>query len=265
MQRNNRPLGQGAQGETALGDGGPPTWALSMPPDVFHADTVGSLTAMAGRQANKRASALRPSFELPAGRYVSLERASRDCVYKATGPQGLFFGIRIIEISFVEKTTCPWRATRERPTKITPSRTYRAKKRAVENRACSFSAEFAPSSHLLASLQWRRCRTFRPLDGAQREVTPLVERSAKPRPIVSDDGTAFTSNAMLAGHASARSADTSLRAASRCRTAFVKASTAGGRGAPQRESLPQPRGCCARAEPVGQSAQWRPEPNAHER
>jgi len=59
-----------------------------------------------------------------------------------------------------------------------------------------------------------------------RELTTLMERRGKPGMIVSDNGTEFTSNAMLAWRRTTRSSGISSRRASRCRTASARASTA---------------------------------------
>ncbi|MGY3408328.1 putative transposase [Bradyrhizobium sp. GM5.1] len=56
-----------------------------------------------------------------------------------------------------------------------------------------------------------------------RELTALIEQRGKPGMIVSDNGTEFTSNAMLAWASSTSSIGTSLRRASRCRTGSAKA------------------------------------------
>ena len=60
-----------------------------------------------------------------------------------------------------------------------------------------------------------------------RELTALIEQRGKPGMIVSDNGTEFTCNAMLAWCKDTRSTGTSSRRASRCRTASSRASTAG--------------------------------------
>ena len=59
-----------------------------------------------------------------------------------------------------------------------------------------------------------------------RELTAIVERRGKPGMIVSDHGTEFTSNAMLAWSKDTASTGTSSRPESRCRTASSRASTA---------------------------------------
>ena len=58
-----------------------------------------------------------------------------------------------------------------------------------------------------------------------RELTAIIERHGKPGLIVSDHGTEFTSNAMLAWSQDIASNGTSSRRASRCRTASSRAST----------------------------------------
>jgi putative transposase len=59
-----------------------------------------------------------------------------------------------------------------------------------------------------------------------RELTGLIERRGKPNMIVSDNGTEFTSNAMLAWTQDNTSCGILSRRESRCRTASVRASTA---------------------------------------
>ncbi|MGY4427988.1 transposase InsO family protein [Bradyrhizobium sp. F1.13.1] len=68
-------------------------------------------------------------------------------------------------------------------------------------------------------------------------MTALINQRGKPGMIVSDDGTEFTCNAMLACRRRTRSTGTSLRRASRCRAASVKASTAGMRDELLNETL----------------------------
>lgn len=61
-----------------------------------------------------------------------------------------------------------------------------------------------------------------------RELDRVIETRGCPRMIVSDNGTEFTSNAILAWQEEQRSSassGTTLRPASRCRTALSKAST----------------------------------------
>lgn len=60
-----------------------------------------------------------------------------------------------------------------------------------------------------------------------RELTALVDCRGKPGMIVSDHGTEFTSNAILAGRRITGSNGTISLPASRCRTATLRASTAG--------------------------------------
>ena len=59
-----------------------------------------------------------------------------------------------------------------------------------------------------------------------RELTALIERRGKPRMVVSDNGTEFTSNAILCWSKSTRSNGTTSRQASRCRTATSNPLTA---------------------------------------
>ena len=59
-----------------------------------------------------------------------------------------------------------------------------------------------------------------------RELTTLIERRGKPRMIVSDNGTEFTSNAILRWSKDIGSNGTTSRPASRCRTATSNPSTA---------------------------------------
>ena len=59
-----------------------------------------------------------------------------------------------------------------------------------------------------------------------RELTAIIARRGKPGMIVSDNGTEFTSNAMLAWARTRPSTGTSSRRESRCRTASSRASTA---------------------------------------
>jgi putative transposase len=60
-----------------------------------------------------------------------------------------------------------------------------------------------------------------------RELTALTDRRGKPGMIVSDNGTEFTCNAMLTWSEDNQIAWHFIAPGSRCRTAFVKASTAG--------------------------------------
>src|ERR1700710_1989869 len=60
-----------------------------------------------------------------------------------------------------------------------------------------------------------------------RELTALIDRHGKPGMIVSDNGTEFTCNTMLTWSEDNQIAGTLSRRANRCRTASVKASTAG--------------------------------------
>ena len=60
-----------------------------------------------------------------------------------------------------------------------------------------------------------------------RELTALINQRGKPGMVVSDNGTEFTRNAMLACRSITKSTGTPSRRAGRCRTASVKASTAG--------------------------------------
>jgi putative transposase len=60
-----------------------------------------------------------------------------------------------------------------------------------------------------------------------RELTALIDRRGKPGMIVSDNGTEFTCNAMLIWSQDNQIAWHFIAPGNRCRTAFVKASTAG--------------------------------------
>ena len=62
---------------------------------------------------------------------------------------------------------------------------------------------------------------------AARELTMLIERRGKPRMIVSDNGTEFTSNAVLHWSKEHTSSGTTSHPANRCRTATSNHSTAG--------------------------------------
>jgi putative transposase len=59
-----------------------------------------------------------------------------------------------------------------------------------------------------------------------RELDAIIACRGKPEMIVSDHGTEYTSNAMLAWTQAAKSPGTSSRRASRCRTASARPSTA---------------------------------------
>ncbi len=60
-----------------------------------------------------------------------------------------------------------------------------------------------------------------------RELTALLERRGEPNMIVSDHGTEFTSNAILASSKEHKSSGTTSRLASRCRTVISSPSTDG--------------------------------------
>jgi putative transposase len=60
-----------------------------------------------------------------------------------------------------------------------------------------------------------------------RELDQIIESRGCLRMIVSDNGTEFTSNAILAWQGSSGSGGITSRRASRCRTALSRASTAG--------------------------------------
>lgn len=60
-----------------------------------------------------------------------------------------------------------------------------------------------------------------------RELGQMIESRCCPRMIISDNGTEFTSNAILAWQESSGSSGTTSHRASRCRTALSKASMAG--------------------------------------